>query len=151
VAATNTSFIKSYSWLDNAPNAGVNFYRLKMVDKDGVYKYSNIARVDLSTRKGISVYPNPVANHTIQLQMAGQPGGNYSLYLYNTNGEKLMSSSLIHDGNSTVKSITPDAQCVFCRWQPDRGWFESCKASCSALATVRPETVLDAALNLAKY
>jgi len=50
----------------------------------------------------------------------------------------------------TVTSVAPDAQCVFCRWQGDRGFFNSCQKSCSALASVRPETVLDAVLDVMK-
>jgi hypothetical protein len=49
-----------------------------------------------------------------------------------------------------VKSVAPDARCVFCRWQCDRGWLSSCQKSCSALDSVRPETVLDAVLRLIK-
>ena len=48
-----------------------------------------------------------------------------------------------------VKSLTPDARCVFCRWQHDRGFQDSCGKHCSALALVAPETVLDAVLDLA--
>lgn len=44
----------------------------------------------------------------------------------------------------SVKSVSPDAKCVFCHWQGDRGWLNSCEKSCSALATVRPEAVLAA-------
>jgi hypothetical protein len=50
---------------------------------------------------------------------------------------------------SSILSVTPDAHCVFCRWQSDRGWLSSCTQSCSALATVRPEGVFDAAVCLA--
>lgn len=45
-----------------------------------------------------------------------------------------------------VVSITPDARCVFCRWQDEGGWVSSCKTACSALALVKPEDVLDAVL-----
>jgi ADP-heptose:LPS heptosyltransferase len=48
----------------------------------------------------------------------------------------------------TVKSITPNAKCVFCRWQEDRGWSNSCNDACSALASVSPETVLEAVLKV---
>lgn len=43
----------------------------------------------------------------------------------------------------TVKSVTPKTKCVFCRWQPDRGFNEGCAAMCSALATVGPEQVME--------
>jgi hypothetical protein len=46
----------------------------------------------------------------------------------------------------TVKSISPDAECVFCRWQEEGGWMSTCQKTCSAIASVSPETVLKAML-----
>jgi ADP-heptose:LPS heptosyltransferase len=43
----------------------------------------------------------------------------------------------------TVRSVTPTAACVFCRWQEDRGFMEGCGTACSALATVGPEAVME--------
>ncbi len=48
----------------------------------------------------------------------------------------------------TVKSITPRTKCVFCRWQPDRGFNEGCADACSALASVGPEQVMMALLEM---
>ncbi len=44
----------------------------------------------------------------------------------------------------TVKSVTPDTGCVFCRWQEDRGFMEGCATACSAMAVVGPEAVMAA-------
>jgi hypothetical protein len=105
VPSTNTSFIKVYQWLDNAPLAGVNFYRLKILDLDGTFKYSMVVKMDMNARKGISVYPNPVTGHLLLLQMYGQLKGDYFINLYNSNAEKMMSSRITHDGNDAVRSI----------------------------------------------
>lgn len=61
VAATNRSEA-SYSFNDDKPANGANFYRLKMIDNDGKFKYSNI--VVISNRKGVKsyVYPNPATD-----------------------------------------------------------------------------------------
>ncbi len=56
----NTLEVSNYSLMDRIPLTGRNYYRLKMVDLDGTYEYSNV--VVLSTNKNdniISVYPNP--------------------------------------------------------------------------------------------
>ncbi len=50
----------------------------------------------------------------------------------------------------TVKSVTPQTECVFCRWQGDRGFTNACGKACSALGTVGPETVM-AALKAADF
>ncbi len=47
--------VKDYSFTDKNPNSKGEFiyYRLKMIDKDGTYKYSNIAKVSLLTKETI--------------------------------------------------------------------------------------------------
>ena len=53
----------SYSFTDNNPTNGINYYRLQSVDKDGVSSYSKIVSASLSTFDSrlstISVAPNP--------------------------------------------------------------------------------------------
>ena len=44
----------------------------------------------------------------------------------------------------TVKSVTPQTDCVFCRWQEDRRYTTACGKACSALGTVGPEAVMTA-------
>jgi len=50
-----------YNMVDAAPLKGVNYYRLKMVDKDGKFTYSNIEVVKVLSNAGFgfNMYPNP--------------------------------------------------------------------------------------------
>lgn len=50
----------TYQFIDNNPVKGTNYYRLKMIDKDGSYDYSDVKKISL---KQILAYlaPNPVA------------------------------------------------------------------------------------------
>jgi ADP-heptose:LPS heptosyltransferase len=43
-----------------------------------------------------------------------------------------------------VVSLTPETNCVFCRWQWANGYNEDCDTACSALATISPDRVLRA-------
>lgn len=66
VAAAGTSFsTTSYSFVDAAPPAGTNHYRLKEVDIDSRYQYSNIVSIlpDRSIKTAIT-FPNPFTNYT---------------------------------------------------------------------------------------
>jgi Secretion system C-terminal sorting domain len=105
VAATNTSLIKSYNWLDNSPLQGPNFYKLKMINLDGVFTFSYIVEINMNAKEGITVYPNPVTGHVIMLQMYGQPKGMYSINLFSINGETVMNSTIMHDGNDAVLTL----------------------------------------------
>ncbi len=63
---------QNYSFIDELnTNAAIVFYRLKIVDNDGKFKYSNVVSLKLnnsSTVDQIKVYPNPfVSNINIEL------------------------------------------------------------------------------------
>lgn len=63
LAAGNSNKTKKYSSVDELPLAGNNFYRLKMVDADGKFKYSNVILLRaLDNNVLLSVFPNPVAD-----------------------------------------------------------------------------------------
>jgi len=51
----------SYQFADNYPNTNINYYRLKMIDKDGKYTYSKIVKVLFAhyLLPLIKVAPNP--------------------------------------------------------------------------------------------
>ncbi len=62
-AKTNVGTIASYSSLDKAPLAGLNYYRLKQVDLDGRFVYSKVVYVNLKKApvNSFVVYRNPVS------------------------------------------------------------------------------------------
>jgi trimeric autotransporter adhesin len=64
----NTNSIFDYSFTDREAAdqpSSVLFYRLKSVDQDGAYKYSNIITITLADITGnVSVSPNPAVNET---------------------------------------------------------------------------------------
>lgn len=50
-----------YGYSDNAPIAGNNYYRLKMVDRDGTFAFSQIRAVSWNGN-ALAVFPNPAAD-----------------------------------------------------------------------------------------
>ena len=84
-AVTNSSFKTAYQYLDLSPDAGENLYRLKMIDRDGTFAFSNISAVifDQELLK-ISIYPNPVSDRLLlSLKSTGEISG---LVIYNSFG-----------------------------------------------------------------
>lgn len=65
----NSNSPKEYSFADESPVSGKSYYRLKMIDMDGSFEYSDI--VEVSFNLGISTfelsqnYPNPFNPETI--------------------------------------------------------------------------------------
>jgi hypothetical protein len=62
IANGNSNAILNYDFTNQKPFIGNNFYRLKLVDKDGSFIYSNIILLKVLSGYTISVYPNPTAD-----------------------------------------------------------------------------------------
>lgn len=52
-----------YATVDASPLAGTAFYRLKSIDKDGSFSYSNIVAVTFDASGSVSVYPSPALSY----------------------------------------------------------------------------------------
>ncbi|MEO9021429.1 MAG: T9SS type A sorting domain-containing protein [Ginsengibacter sp.] len=61
----------SYEIVDANPLPGLNFYRLKIVDKDGKFTYSDIIRLKNNANSSFSVFPNPAKNNLVVTHPAG--------------------------------------------------------------------------------
>ena len=98
---TSTSY---YSFTDQSPVEGVNYYRLRQVDYDGSYEYSDIKWVEFSGSEGaISVFPNPFKNE-IQVNMEVAEAGQVELRLTDVVGRVIYSEVLnVTAGGTTVK------------------------------------------------
>ncbi len=60
VAATGNSSLKiNYSTYDRQPLNGINFYRLRFIDVDGRFTYSNIVAVKINSGIKLQIFPNP--------------------------------------------------------------------------------------------
>jgi hypothetical protein len=64
--AGNSNENIDYTYIDETPMTGANFYRLKQVDVDGKFEYSNITEVDFNGGRPLNttvmnIYPNPLS------------------------------------------------------------------------------------------
>ncbi|MFT5913209.1 MAG: hypothetical protein ACI9XO_004756 [Paraglaciecola sp.] len=77
---------QNYTFTDDAPLSGVNYYRLKQVDFDGQFEYSNIVNIqtiESSNHQNINIYPNPVTDElTIE-------NGQGTAIIYNAVGQSV--------------------------------------------------------------
>ena len=55
--------ISNYNFVDESPMLGDNYYRLKQLDFDGQFEYSNIVTVQLEGKPSVfQIYPNPTGD-----------------------------------------------------------------------------------------
>ena len=97
----------TYNWFDVNATQGNNFYRIKSIDNNGEVKYSAIVKVTINSSKtgSIKIYPNPVNNNIINLQLTNQPKGNYLLKLTNNIGQTIYSTNMQSNSINSTLSI----------------------------------------------
>lgn len=55
----------NYNTIDVNPNMGINYYRLKMIEKNGEYSYSYVVKIDFGKKYAITMLPNPAKDYII--------------------------------------------------------------------------------------
>lgn len=96
----NSSELQDYSYIDEHPAVGVNYYRLKQNDYDGQFEYSKIVSVRLQG-EAISdtedqaplYYPNPVRG-ALTLEYISFVTTDALLDIYDLNGKKVSARNL---------------------------------------------------------
>ena len=79
---------KTYRWTDPAPLPGNNYYRLKMVDNNLIYRYSAVMRINFQTLAAPDIYPTLTHNHEVQLKTAIDIR-ELAVTLYSMTGQKM--------------------------------------------------------------
>ncbi len=62
--------LRNYSFSHGTPSGGLNYYRLRMVDKDGSSGFSPIKSLRFEDAEELVLYPNPAAN---RFRLTGRP------------------------------------------------------------------------------
>lgn len=91
--AINNSDVHHYQFTDHSPVKGINYYRLKQVDKDGRSSFSPIVKVIFdNSRTELKVYPNP-ATENITISYTGQQK-KVTITIYDNAGRKVIVKEL---------------------------------------------------------
>nr|WP_090374452.1 FG-GAP-like repeat-containing protein [Dyadobacter sp. SG02]SEI59214.1 Por secretion system C-terminal sorting domain-containing protein [Dyadobacter sp. SG02] len=100
VAASGESKqVVDYRFDDAEPAAGMNYYRLKMVDFDETFAYSRIREAAFGAKEQLVLYPNPVQN---ELYIKGKSGS--SAEVWDAAGRLRLRGNLDH-GRMNVQSL----------------------------------------------
>jgi hypothetical protein len=103
-AAQNSSSTV-YQQTDALALKGLNYYRVKSIDRDGQFRYSQVVQVTVTDKGTMSIYPNPIVNNTVQLMMNGMEKGKYRMSIYSSNGQQVSSNEFTFNGADALRAI----------------------------------------------
>ena len=95
----------AYSWFDENPFNGDNYYRIKSVEKSGDLTYTKIVKVYIDRDGIISVTTGPVKSNSFNIVFKNVRKGKYVLGLINNLGQKVYSGDIFHSGGSGEQAI----------------------------------------------
>jgi sugar lactone lactonase YvrE len=88
----------NYSYLDEHPNYGINYYRLQSMDKDGSFVYSKTVSATITDKRYFSIVPNPARDFaTINFSKLVE---NTSVRVYDITGKPLMVNAVPRNSTS---------------------------------------------------
>jgi hypothetical protein len=110
----------TYDAVHTAPIVGINYYRIKTVEKDGTISYSEIRKVNFGKGGEVVIYPNPVQTGVINITLTGNMIGKSAtvsilsmdgklisqLQIANTNQTETIDVSRLASGSYVVRLIT---------------------------------------------
>lgn len=104
VKGAGTSMVtRFYSTKDVEPPQAIIYYRLKQVDFNGSFTYSNTVAVDLTSIRILSLYPNP-ANGNVNIQLGSAITTSGTVKIYDLTGRVVMSRAVVVPwGESTME------------------------------------------------
>ena len=91
-AKGNTQTQQSYGYQDPHPYIGSNIYRLKVVDTDGGYGYSNVINVVAPRAEYFALYPNPTKEE-ISVELDRGITDEITLTIYDISGKEMLKNS----------------------------------------------------------
>ncbi len=102
----STSTTKNYSFDDNDPQPGVNYYRLKQIDFDGKYEFSPI--IDVTTRLAqpaiFNVFPNP-AKSDVKIKFTSLDAKDSNVSLLDARGNLVLQSQLENNTSLSLDGL----------------------------------------------
>jgi hypothetical protein len=106
-ASANSASRMSYQYPDDLSfaNGNVFYYRLRIVDKDGQFKYSNVImiRKEAKNINGIAFNPNPVVNNMATVRFTAANNETVSFKIVDLTGKVLLQQqNKVYEGNNSI-------------------------------------------------
>jgi hypothetical protein len=96
-----TMEVFNYEFIDNQPSNGTNYYRLKQLDYDGSFEYSDVLNIEYRTRNiEYRIFPNP-ANDFLTIEIE-EPT---TFQILNAQGQEVLARTLDHTENIDIAHL----------------------------------------------
>lgn len=101
--ALNSDVVKTYSYVDDAPSYGNNYYRLKQVDTNGDFEYSDVISIKITSGFDnlVSIFPNPVSQE-LNVKINTPLNKEAHFYIINMVGQIVFESDVITETNYSI-------------------------------------------------
>lgn len=100
-----TNEVKIFQYQDENPFSGVNYYRLKQIDFDGAFAYSEVIAIEyISLEKNINVFPNP-SNGFVNLKIDNPSNQRIKIKVSDNLGRIIWKTELIESESYWRKEI----------------------------------------------
>lgn len=100
--AGNSNELLSYYFIDQNPIASVAYYRLKQVDFDGKFSYSDIVSVRRIEDGEVVISPNPVKD-VLNIELKTIQAGNYNFMVVDLLGAVIEKNVHLNKGTNNIK------------------------------------------------
>jgi uncharacterized protein (DUF1501 family) len=108
IANVSLNTQEKYTYKDNRINASEVYYRIKAISKQGEVSYSKIAILRNVGKQNLTVYPNPVTNHTINVEFFSIIQEEVTFTIIGTLGEKLYFNKINPNGRKVITFKVPN-------------------------------------------
>jgi hypothetical protein len=103
--AGNVTTLTNYSFIDYTPLDGTSYYRLRQVDIDGAFAYSNVALLQTAGDQSVSISPNPF-DDALFIKTTIQ--GEMNISIYDVLGRLMFHVNQKSDNDGTLRILQPE-------------------------------------------
>ena len=96
----NTSSGREYSFTDNQPSRGNNYYNIAIINRDGSVDVSKTINIKLVSLLKFKTFIN--ASNELVVDFQDIPKNNFDIKIYNMSGQQVYTNQLSHSGGDQV-------------------------------------------------
>jgi hypothetical protein len=97
----------TYSWIDESPMAGANFYRIRSVENDKESTTGKVMKVAISEiLPAVTLHYSPASNGAMKVHIEDARPGLYKAALYSASGQVISTSGISHTGGISDHTIS---------------------------------------------